>query len=46
MVTPLILLIDQSSLTPSIASIALLSEQSLAKDWLNPDEDEAWSHLK
>jgi hypothetical protein len=25
---------------------ALLSEQSLAKDWLNPDEDEAWSHLK
>jgi hypothetical protein len=24
---------------------ALLSEQALAKDWLRPDEDEAWQHL-
>ncbi len=24
---------------------ALLSETSLAKDWLNPEEDEAWSDL-
>ncbi len=24
----------------------LLSEQSLAKDWLNDDEDEAWAHLQ
>ncbi len=24
---------------------ALLSEQSLAKDWLRPEEDEAWQHL-
>lgn len=22
-----------------------LSEQSLKSDWLNPEEDEAWSHL-
>ncbi len=24
---------------------ALLSESSLAKDWLKPEEDEAWQHL-
>lgn len=24
---------------------ALLSEQALAVDWLNPEEDKAWSHL-
>ena len=24
---------------------ALLSEQALAQDWLNPEEDKAWSHL-
>lgn len=23
-----------------------LSEQSLAQDWLMPEEDEAWSHLQ
>jgi hypothetical protein len=25
---------------------ALLSEQALAKDWDQPEEDEAWSHLQ
>ena len=25
---------------------ALLSEQSLAKDWSRPEEDEAWTHLQ
>ena len=25
---------------------ALLSEESLAKDWSRPEEDEAWSHLQ
>lgn len=25
---------------------ALLSEATLAKDWLRPEEDEAWSHLQ
>ena len=24
---------------------AILSESSLAKDWLRPEEDEAWKHL-
>jgi hypothetical protein len=24
---------------------ALLSESSLQKDWLTPEEDEAWQHL-
>ncbi len=27
-----------------IPSAALLSEESLAKDWNRPEEDEAWSH--
>ena len=26
-------------------STALLSEPSLAKDWLSPEEDEAWKNL-
>jgi len=26
-------------------STVLLSEQSLGKDWLRPEEDEAWSNL-
>ena len=25
---------------------ALLSETSLAEDWLKPEEEEAWSHLQ
>ena len=25
---------------------AFLSEQSLAEDWLKPEEDEAWEHLQ
>ena len=24
----------------------LMSEKSLAKDWLRPEEDEAWAHLQ
>jgi hypothetical protein len=33
---------------PTVENIetALLSEQSLAEDWLRPEEDEAWSHLQ
>ena len=30
----------------SAASGIALSELSLSVDWLNPDEDEAWAHLK
>ncbi len=26
-------------------NLALLSEAALAKDWLRPEEDAAWSHL-
>ena len=26
--------------------ILRLSEQSLGRDWLRPEEDEAWAHLK
>ena len=26
--------------------ITLLSEAALAEDWLNPEEDKAWSHLQ
>jgi hypothetical protein len=28
-----------------ISETALLSESSLAKDWLKPEEDEAWKNL-
>ncbi|MFN9175893.1 MAG: hypothetical protein ACK58N_15670 [Synechocystis sp.] len=30
----------------SVAETALLSEVSLAEDWLKTEEDEAWSHLQ
>jgi hypothetical protein len=29
-----------------VLETALLSEQALAKDWDQPEEDEAWSHLQ
>ena len=28
-----------------ISEIAVLSEAALAKDWLKPEEDEAWQNL-
>lgn len=28
-----------------VEDITLASEKSLAKDWLKPEEDEAWEHL-
>ncbi len=33
-------------LEPIIYETELLSEQSLAKEWLTPEEDEAWAHLQ
>jgi hypothetical protein len=30
----------------STSETALLSEATLAKDWLRTEEDEAWSHLQ
>lgn len=35
---------DRPALRPSEASI--LSEPALARDWMRPEEDEAWSHLQ
>jgi hypothetical protein len=32
--------------TMGVAETALLSEPALAKDWDQPEEDEAWSHLQ
>jgi hypothetical protein len=31
---------------PKVTETALLSEQSLAEDWLRAEEDKAWSHLQ
>ncbi|WP_045218383.1 hypothetical protein [Desulfonatronum thioautotrophicum] len=31
---------------PVIPETALLSEESLARDWQKPEEDAAWSHLQ
>ena len=33
-------------LEPVIYETELLSEQSLAKEWLTAEEDEAWAHLQ
>lgn len=30
---------------PPIESITLASEESLSKDWIKPEEDEAWKDL-
>jgi len=29
-----------------VSETALLSEKALAKDWLRPEEDEAWANLQ
>ncbi len=29
----------------NIQDITLASEESLAKDWMKPEEDQAWNHL-
>jgi len=31
---------------PMMTGIALLSEETLGKDWNKPEEDKAWSHLQ
>lgn len=33
------------SARPKVAEITLASEKALAKDWLLPEEDEAWADL-
>ena len=39
----LVTFLDEES---SLAETALLSEAALAGDWLRPEEEEAWTHLK
>lgn len=41
-----IVTILEDSPTDTVAETALLSEASLAADWLNYEEDAAWSHLQ
>jgi len=36
---------DEIILKKSVPESALLSEKSLAKSWLNKEEDEAWKNL-
>jgi hypothetical protein len=31
---------------PAPGETALLSESAFARDWMRPEEDEAWSHLQ
>jgi hypothetical protein len=31
---------------PEVPETALLSQQTLARDWERPEEDAAWSHLQ
>lgn len=41
----LVTVLDERS-DAGVAETALLSEESLAEDWLRPEEEEAWSHLQ
>lgn len=40
-----LLFIRSRELQQEQVEISLLSEPSLAEDWLTPEEDEAWQHL-
>ena len=40
-----LLFIKSRELKQEQLEISLLSEPSLAEDWLTPEEDEAWQHL-
>jgi hypothetical protein len=40
----LLVVLDEPA--PMIAETALLSESTLAEDWLRPEEDEAWAYLQ
>ncbi len=41
----LVIILEEEPLAKA-SETALLSEQSLAEDWMRPEEDEAWSHLQ
>jgi hypothetical protein len=36
---------SEEDMQMSKRDVAFASEKSLAKDWLSPEEDEAWAHL-
>jgi hypothetical protein len=38
--------LSETRRVPILTETALLSEAALARDWLRPEEDEAWAHLK
>ncbi|MBD0362468.1 MAG: DUF2281 domain-containing protein [Coleofasciculus sp. C3-bin4] len=40
-----LLFIKSKELQQEQLEISMLSEPSLAEDWLTPEEDEAWQHL-
>jgi hypothetical protein len=40
----LLVVLDEHA--PILAETALLSEAALAKDWMRPEEDEAWAYLQ
>jgi hypothetical protein len=43
----IVTILDENAITlTTVSETALLSEASLAEDWLKPEEDEAWLHLK
>ncbi len=41
----LVTVLDEMSDT-AVSEVTLLSEESLATDWLRDEEDKAWSHLQ
>ena len=41
----IVTILEENSII-SISETALLSEATLAEDWLRTEEDEAWSHLQ
>ncbi len=41
----LVTVLDEAAIS-NISETALLSEESLAEDWLREEEDEAWQHLQ
>ncbi len=41
----IITILDEAVDEEEVTNLALLSELALARDWEQPEEDEAWSHL-
>lgn len=40
-----LLFVRARKVTQEQLEVSLLSESTLAEDWLTPEEDEAWQHL-